>query len=400
MPDAKVFSRDVLLISFSAFFADLGYQGVTALFPLYLVLARHAPVYAYGLITAASFGVGSLFAWLGGHAGDRWDRKRTAIAGNLFIPLMSLSGLFVNAWAAGAFFILGWWARYFRTPSRRALLVDVSPPEARAKVFGFLHALDIGGGMFSVLFALFFVLVMKLPIGRIIFLSILPLLVSTALLLLVRRERQYPPAPPAPPASSSEQERERSRKKTLYLALLAAATCYGFSFYNAGYPVLTAAMHQHSGYALGLLAYFIYLGVSALSGYALGARRPRALRALWRLGYLPSAIASLLIAASLYFHLPALAFYLFVAGLGLSMGAVETFEPTAASQLVESPALARGMGWLSVARSLGQFVSNLIMGLLFSFSQALAYGYAFAASLAATAILAAADLAHPPGGRR
>ena len=35
---AKRVAADALLLCFSAFFADLGYQGVTALFPLYVVL--------------------------------------------------------------------------------------------------------------------------------------------------------------------------------------------------------------------------------------------------------------------------------------------------------------------------------------------------------------------------
>lgn len=35
---------DGLLLCFSAFFADLGYQEVAALYPLYLVFELHAPV--------------------------------------------------------------------------------------------------------------------------------------------------------------------------------------------------------------------------------------------------------------------------------------------------------------------------------------------------------------------
>jgi len=135
-----------------------------------------------------------------------------------------------------------------------------------------------------------------------------------------------------------------------------------------------------------------------VSGYVFGSRRLRALRSLWALGYLPSAIASLLISASIFFHLPELGFYLFLAGLGMGMGAVETFEPTAASLLVQSGRLSTGMGWLSVSRSLGQFISTLVMGIIFSFSQSLAYLYAFAASLVATLILASADRAADKGG--
>jgi MFS family permease len=306
---------------------------------------------------------------------------------------MSLSGLFDNVWLCGLFFILGWWARYFRTPARRALLVDVSPSDSRSRVFGFLHALDIGGGIFSALLALFFLLFLHLPIGTIILLSAAPLLISSLLLFFIKRDTLYPIDQPNQGKSQSAEKAEAAQKRKLFLALLVSATFYGFSFYNAGFPVLSAAISHKSGYALGLIAYIVYLGISAISGYALGSRKLRPIRALWGLGYLPSALASLLIGASIFFHLPYLAFYIFVAGLGLGMGAVETFEPTATSFLVKSSNLSRGMGWLSVSRSLGQFISNLVMGIIFSFNQSLAYLYAFAASLVATIVLASADWA-------
>jgi MFS family permease len=174
----KRLSRDAYLLCFSAFFADLGYQGVAALFPLYVVFRLHAAVYAYGLITAIAFGGGSIVSYIGGLAGDRFDRKAIAIAGNALIPLMAFAGMAQGLWASSAFFILGWWARYFRTPARRALLVNVTRPQERSLAFGFLHALDIGGGMLSALLALLF-LGLRLPVGTIILFAILPLAVST-----------------------------------------------------------------------------------------------------------------------------------------------------------------------------------------------------------------------------
>ncbi|MEY2343351.1 hypothetical protein AB4090_14835 [Acidithiobacillus sp. IBUN Pt1247-S3] len=74
-PSDPVLHRDVYLLCFSAFFADLGYQGVAALFPLYVVFELHAAIYWYGIITAIAFGGGSFFAYLGGLAGDHFDQK-------------------------------------------------------------------------------------------------------------------------------------------------------------------------------------------------------------------------------------------------------------------------------------------------------------------------------------
>lgn len=378
----KRLSRDAYLLCFSAFFADLGYQGVAALFPLYIVFRLHAPVFAYGIVTAVAFGGGSLFSYIGGLAGDRFDRKAVAIAGNTFIPLMALPGTVHGLWPAATLFILGWWARYFRTPARRALLVNVTRPEERGMAFGFLHALDIGGGMLSALAALLFLWAGG-AIGTIMLFAVLPLLVSTGLLFFVRRTELYPTETPR--AATGPRD---PGGRVLLVALLVSATLYGFSFYNLGFPILSATGGHatRAAYEYGVLAFMIYLGVSAVSGYALGAGRLSAVRAVWLFGYLPSALGSGLIGLSELLQLHAAAFYLSVAVLGFGMGGVETFEPTLVSSIVGHTRLARGMGFLTVSRSIGQFLSNLIMGLLFSMSRSLPYFYASGSALLATII--------------
>lgn len=386
---AKRLTSDALLLCFSAFFADLGYQGVAALFPLYLVFALHVPVYWYGFITAVAFGAGSFFAYIGGLVGDRIDRKYVSIAGNAFIPLMAFCGIAHAPWLSALLFVLGWWARYFRTPPRRALLVNVTPPGDRALAFGVLHALDIVGGMISALFVLLF-LALHIPIGTIILFAVAPLLVSTGILFFVRRTTLYPAESPLRERRSGG---DASRDRTLLILLLVAASLYGFSFYNLGFPILTATngSANTSGYELGVLAFVVYLGISAVSGYVLGAGRGSPLRSLWLLGYLPSALGSGLIGLSVLLHMTAWTFYLFIAVLGFGMGTVETFEPTLVSSLVGSTTLSRGMGYLSVSRSIGQFLSNLIMGILFSLSRSLPYFYALASALLATVVLAVAE---------
>ncbi|HUY84264.1 MAG TPA: MFS transporter [Steroidobacteraceae bacterium] len=381
--DAGRLNRDAYLLCFSAFFADLGYQGVAALFPLLMVLRLRAPIAAYGLATALAFGGGAFFSYLGGIAGDRHDKKRVAIAGNALIPLMALAGVMRAPWASALLFILGWWARYFRTPARRALLVNVTRPELRGKAFAILHALDIAGGMLSALAVMLF-LAMRVAVGTIMLFAVGPLVISTALLFFVRRAATYPAVTPMHAADG------RGRAdRALLIGLLVATTLYGFSFYNLGFPILTATGGRatSAGYEAGVLAFAVYLGVSALSGYVLGVRRASPTRSLWLLGYLPSALGSGLIGVSVLMHLPAAALYLAVAVLGLGMGAVETFEPTLVSALVQHSELSRGMGFLSVSRSVGQFLSNLAMGLLFVLGPSAPYFYAFVSALLAALVL-------------
>jgi MFS family permease len=385
-------NRDVLLISFSAFFADMGYQAVTAVFPLLIVIQLGQPAYVYGLLLALSYGVGSLFALVGGRLGDRYGKKKLALLGNLLIPLMSVSALFPNVVAVGALFIFGWWARYFRTPARRAWLVEVSDPAHRSKIFGFLHALDVGGGMIAVVYSIVLVLV-GMPLDQIVLVTAIPLLVSS-LVLAMARTRPHPNYPQTE-QSGDPQPREEHQEETnrfIFRWLLISATLFGFSYYALGFPIVTVAESQGSA-VLGILTFGIYLGVSAVAGYLLGSvRGRRPFRTLWSLGYMLAAVSSLLIGASYALNYGLGLYYLGAAGLGFATGSVETFEPVLISTLVRSRRLSSGMGWLSSSRAIGLFTSNIIMGALFTFSQFGSYLYAAASALAAAAILLAVEL--------
>lgn len=387
-------TRDVMLISLSAFFADMGYQAVTAVFPLLIIIELKEPAYVYGLLLALSYGVGSVFSLVGGRLGDRHGKKKISLIGNLLIPLMSVSALSPNILLLGALFVLGWWARYFRTPARRAWLVEVSRPAHRSKIFGFLHALDVGGGMIAVVYSVVLVL-LRVPLRDIVLVTMIPLLVSSVSLALARTEPNEEYVLQQSVDSRKEaghSENESSRVNDfVFRALLLSATLFGFSYYALGFPIVTVARSQNSA-VLGILTFGIYLGVSAVAGYSLGSvRAKRPFRTLWSLGYLLAALSSLVIGLSYAFNYGLGIYYLGAAGLGFATGSVETFEPVLTSALVKSGKLSSGMGWLSSSRALGLFVSNAAMGILFVFSQFDSYLYAAIAAFAAAMILLAVE---------
>lgn len=396
-------TRDVLLLSLSAFFADMGYQAVTAVFPILLIIELKEPAYVYGLLLALSYGVGSLFSLIGGRLGDRFNKKNLALAGNLLIPLMSISAIFPNILALGVLFVFGWWARYFRTPARRAWLVEVSNPVYRSKIFGFLHALDVGGGMIAVVYSIVLVL-LKFPLREIILVTIIPIFVSSFCLVIARDQKnllhldneQYQPQnTPSSRDNSTNMndlvEIERTNR-FIFRAILISATFFGFSYYALGFPIVTVAESQGSA-VLGILTFGIYLGVSALAGFALGSLRgKRPFRTLWSLGYMLAALSSLVIGLSFALHHSLEIYYLGAAGLGFATGAVETFEPALTSTLVKSSKLSRGMGWLSSTRALGLFVSNIAVGVLFVYSQFGSYLFAALTALIAGTILVVVEL--------
>ncbi len=391
----KYLNRNVILISLSAFFADMGYQAVTAVFAILLVVVMHEPAYIYGLLLALSFGLGSLISLIGGKLGDRFGKKPVALLGNLLIPLMSLSVLFSNLYILGAFFILGWWARYFRSPVRRAWLVEVSDPAFRSQVFGFLHALDIGGGIVAVAYSIVFI-IMGISLTEIILLTAIPLLISSFCLLSAGTElhmnyvadRRRSEQEVGPQSENSTLKENRF----LFRAVLISATLFGFSYYALGFPIITVSDATGS-YIYGILTFGIYLGVSAISGIFLGTfRGKKPMRTLWSLGYLLAAGSSLIIGTSFAVNGLLLMYYIGAAGLGFATGSVETFEPVIIAAVSRARKVSTGMGWLSSSRALGLFFSNSIMGLIFAISVFYSYLYAAVTSFLAALILIVAEL--------
>ena len=79
-----------------------------------------------------------------------------------------------------------------------------------------------------------------------------------------------------------------------------------------------------------------------------------------------------------------------VAIIGFGLGVIETFEPSAMSILKTGSQAGRGFAGLSAARSIGTFVGNLAMGLLYSLGAGAAYGYAGIVALIAGALVISA----------
>ena len=393
-------TRDVWAISLSAFFSDTGYQAVWAGFPLFLVLELRQPVWEFGLASALAYGGGTLFAWLGAVLGDRIGHRRVAIGGNALIPLLSLSALWANPALAIGLLCAGWWARNLRTPSRRVMLVEAAPDEAdRNSVFGFLHALDIGGGALAGVYVLIAV-IEHVAFSWIFLASALPLVVATFSLTFCTTGRAVPKHVQPSRLGSSEPERGRLPGA---VPLLAASALFGFTYYSVGFPILTIA--QGSGdRAFGIGAFLLFNAVSAATGYLmgprLGSRIAERFRALGAFGYLFAVVGAVLLAIGDAAHLTVAVLLVGVAALGFSLGIVTTVEPALMSVLRPGRQAGRGFGALGAARSVGLFLGNLIMGFLYARGADWAYGYAAVMGMAATiVVLGAIPAARRADGR-
>jgi MFS family permease len=365
-------AREVYKISFSAFFADLGYQAAVALFPLILVIIFGAPVSFYGIIEGINYGGGTFMGFLGGLAADKYGAKRVAVIGNAFITFIALVGLAANYLEAAIFFMAGWFARNFRSPPRRVMILQVTEPSERRKAFSVLHALDIAGASLALVYVTLG-LYARVDVALLTIPALLTLLISTALLASVRVGWKE--------IVADKGERREGEGRTLW-GVVVSTMLFAFSQYSFGFPIITSYEVSHELY-LATLTYLVFLSSSSLFGYLLGKTRFSDLKGLAFLGYALGGVASL--GYALTSHLGLAYIWGFSVILGLSVAATEVFEPTIVARVARREGA--GMGLLSLGRSLGIFLTNAVMGLLYQISYA--YSYAFAASASFVAALIA-----------
>ncbi len=449
---------NVFFIAFSAFFADLGYQAVLVIFPIFLVLDLHSSIIYFGIASAISYGVGAFFGYFGGIAGDKFGHKKIAIIGNIFIPLLSFTGFSVYPAEAVALFSAGWWARNFRSPSRRVLLSRSVFREFYGRAFGFLHALDEAGGFFAGIYALI-LFAYHAPIKYILIITTVPLLLSTFCLILISEKKliNNPDVSQNIENKSTNDikntndinnkneinginikndnkneinvdnnlisndnrnqvgkiqnngiaenkklskindldikndenkylnDKEHNLNNNLFKRILIATSLYGFSSFSFGFPILTIAESSKND-ELGILSYILFFAFTSLTGLVAGRTILKTVKKL-ALGYLLTFIGSAGMALVFAFSLNPLLYYVAVAFLGISLGFVETSEPTAISIISKNDNRGKSMGSLTAARSIGIFGGNIIMGLLYSVGADYSYLYAGILSLTASLII-------------
>ena len=381
-------NSNVLLISMSAFFADMGYQAILAGFPVFLVLVLHAPAYYLGIAYALAYGIGALFSTAGGILGDRLGRKKVAIIGNVFILILPFLSFAASAIQALSTFSAGWWARNFRSPPRRAMLSESTTKKERPRAFGLLHALDVGGGVIAVAYLLI-LLYLKMSLQSIFIFTAIPISISTVCLILVKSRKYNKAAKKSESKIKSKRISVKSRMRADTLkGVLISTALFGFSSYSLGFPIITIASRAGSD-LIGIFSYFVYLAFSAAAGYIIGqqARRLNIVKGLAFLGYLLAAIASAILAFYYIAAANVLLSYFAVALLGVSLGAIETFEPTIISLITSKEEQGRKQGYLTSSRSIGLFTANIGMGILYAINPSYSYVYAAAVASAAVIIL-------------
>lgn len=388
-------SRSVLAIGVASLCSDLSHEMATTILPVFLATEIGATALALGAIEGIADGLASYFKLVGGWWTDRVGRRKpVAVSGYLVTTVATASFALATNWIMVlASRSLAWMARGWRTPARNALLADGTEREFYGKVFGFERAADTIGAVVAPVLAL---ALLEAGVGfrRIFLLTLIPGLAAAAAIAFFVSEI---------PRRADPHRRLIGDVKTLprsFLLFLVIAGIFGLGQFAPTLLVLRAT--QLTGEADTAIAlYLVFNIVQAASAYVIGSLTHRVRSAsLLGMSYFlfAASAAGFAVAGADLLSLTAL-----FALAGLAVGGIEAMEPTVAAELIPASLRGTGFGALAAANGLGDLLSSLVVGGLWTaLSPAYGFGFAACCNLISVILLFAwsrrfAESAKPPG---
>lgn len=387
-PKKAWLNRTVLGIGLASLFSDWSHEIATAALPAFLANLGVAAAWL-GIIEGVSDGLASVAKMASGYYTDGLQRRKPiAIAGYVVTALGTAAfALSTNAWHVLLARSSAWLGRGVRTPVRKALLAASVPRSAYGRAFGLERAMDTIGAIVGPLSALLILEGTQHNYRTLFAWTLLPGLLAAAVIAFLVKEKDRAPVP-----HISFGERLRALPSG-YRKFLAAVALFGAGDFAHSMLILLAT--QKLAPSLGLaraasvavtlyiLHNVCYAGFSFVAG-ALADRMPKNL--LLAGGY---ALAGLMTFAIVI--LPATIWTLaavFIIG-GVYIATEETLEDSLCAELVDESHHGMAFGVLATVNGVGDFLSSVVVGLLWTaFGTQVAFGYSAALFVAGAMLVA------------
>ncbi|RGC65392.1 Major Facilitator Superfamily protein [Micromonospora sp. MW-13] len=147
---------NVLALGMVSMVTDISAEMVTAVLPLYLVLALGLNPLQVGVLDGLHFGVTALVRLAGAHASDRWRHRKLVAASGYGISALAKLGLLLagtSVGALGAVITADRAGKGLRTAPRDAMISLSTPPDRLGQAFGVHRAMDTLGAFLGPLAA-------------------------------------------------------------------------------------------------------------------------------------------------------------------------------------------------------------------------------------------------------
>ena len=359
-------NRTVLGVGLTSLFSDWSHETATAVLPAFLAAIGAGPAWL-GAIEGVADGLSSFAKLIAGHYTDRLKtRKPLAVFGYAFTAFCTASfGLASHAYQVLVGRAGAWLGRGVRSPARKALLAADVPPQAYGRAFGLERLMDTLGAIFGPLTALWLLEATGHSYRKVFFWTLLPGLVAVACFWLLVRER---------PIAA------RSKRSFLlglealpvpFRRLLVGVGVFGAGDFSHSLLILYASrmlapahgVSAAASLAVGLytLHNVFYAGSAYASGW-LSDRIPQR-KLVLAAGYALAGVTAILLRMGTH-SLSLLAVIFILAGLYL--GTEEALEDSLSAELVPPEQHGLAFGTLAAVNAVGDFVSSLLVGSLWS----------------------------------
>jgi MFS family permease len=187
-------TRNVRVLSAVSFLQDAASELLYPLLPIYLTSVLGAPAAVVGAVEGAAEGAASLTKLASGPLGDRFARRPLIATGYGMAALGKVMVAAASAWPgvlAGR--VVDRLGKGIRGAPRDALLVVDVDDAARGRVFGFHRAMDTLGAVVGPLLGLAGYELLDHQIAPLLWVAVVPAVLSVALVFLVRETRRVLP---------------------------------------------------------------------------------------------------------------------------------------------------------------------------------------------------------------
>ncbi|APE18473.1 MFS transporter [Mycobacterium sp. WY10] len=275
---ASWLTRNVRVLSAVSFLQDAASELLYPLLPIYLTAVLGAPASVVGAIEGAAEGAASLTKLAVGPLGDRFAKRPLIATGYGMAALGKVIIAVAAAWPgvlAGR--VVDRLGKGIRGAPRDALLVEGIDTPLRGRVFGFHRTMDTLGAVVGPLLGLAGYELLDHHIAPLLYIAIVPAVLSVLLVVLVREPRRA--VPRACPAGQERSDSGGSRRQPMFRGLRelprrywrVTALLVGFGIVNFPDALLLLRLNEIGfGVVEVILAYVGYNLVYALGSFPAG----------------------------------------------------------------------------------------------------------------------------------
>jgi MFS family permease len=368
-------NRTVLGVGLTSLFSDWAHETATSVLPAFLAVIGAGPAWL-GAIEGIADGLSSFSKLWAGHYTDRLQRRKPLVLAGYAITALATASFAFATQAYDVLFgrVFAWLGRGVRSPSKKALLAADVPPGAYGRAFGFERLMDTVGAVAGPLTALWLMKLTDHSYRTVFLYTLIPGLLAVAIFAILVRER---------PIAAKEKKSFLTGLRALpipFRKLLLGVGVFGAGDFSHTLLILYATkmlspahgLAKAASIAVGLytLHNIFYAGSAYLSGWLSDYLPQR--KYVLAAGYALAGVTALLLCTATQ-SLWLLAI-IFIIG-GLYMGTEEALEDSLAAEFVPKEQHGMAFGTMAAVNALGDFLSSVVVGALWSaFNVATAFG--------------------------